>query len=116
VNATRVLLILAIIVVTGAATWLLWPRPDLLIEVARGGTATVVNPYGWRSPLSDTVFVGGSGARRRVRVVNRDTTTHTLALFTAKPGTQLDYTVPPGTFGGFCSAHPTSKSLTVVVR
>lgn len=105
----------ALLVGTVAAAWLLWPRPDLTIEVNRGGVATVISPYGRRSPLSDTLIVGGRGGRRTVRVVNRDTVRHQLALFAADAGAQRDYVVPPGTFGGTCSAHPRNR-LTVVVR
>lgn len=112
----RGLTVFAIALATGATTWIVWPRPDAAIEVALGGRATVVDHFGRRTPLSDTVIVGGSGARRRVRVTNRDTMPHVLALFTVAAGAETDYTVPPGTFGGFCSAHASSKSLTVVVR
>jgi hypothetical protein len=62
------------------------------------------------------VFVRGGGARRTIRVVNEDTVKHQLAMFTIPAGEQTDYTVPPGTFGGVCSAHPTSTRLTFVIR
>ncbi len=115
-NLLRSLSIAGVALATGATTWIVWPRPDASIEVALGGRATVVDHFGRRAPLSDTIFVGGGGARRRVRVINRDTMPHVLALFTVAAGAETDYTVPPGTFGGFCSAHASSKSLTVVVR
>jgi hypothetical protein len=105
----------ALLLGTVAAGWLLWPRPDLTIEVNRGGVATVISPYGRRTPLGDTLMVGGRGGRRTVRVVNRDTVRHQLALFAADAGGQRDYVVPLGTFGGACSAHP-RDTLTVVVR
>jgi hypothetical protein len=51
-----------------------------------------------------------------VRVVNRDTVRHALALFAADAGATVDYTIPrPGTYGGACSAHPTG-ALTYLVR
>lgn len=112
----RMMTILGILAAAAATTWIVWPRPDLSIEVDRGGVATVVDHLGRRSALRDTLFVGGSGARRQVRVVNRDTVRHVLALFTVAPGAEDQYTVPPGTFGGYCSAHLSSKTLTVVVR
>ncbi len=115
-NATRLASIAALSVGSVGAAWLLWPRPDLSIEVDRGGVATVVDLYGRRSSLDDTVFVGGSGARRTVRVINRDSVRHQLAMFAVQPGAQVDYTVPLGTFGGFCSAHLKRKTLTIVVR
>jgi hypothetical protein len=51
-----------------------------------------------------------------IRVVNRDTLRHQLALFGADPGETRDYTIAyPGTYGGVCSTHPTGN-LTYVVR
>ncbi len=113
---SRMLLLLGILALSTLVAWWLWPRPDLSIEVERGGVASVVDHYGRRRPLSDTIFVGGSGARRAVRVINRDTMTHQLALFTADAGSETSYTIPPGTYGGYCSAHAASRHLTVVVR
>lgn len=106
----------AAIAAAGIVTWYLWPRPDTVIEVARGGTATVHRLIGAPQPLGDTVWVGGSGARRSVRVINRDTVRHILSLFSVDAGAQMDYTVPPGTFGGYCSAHVNGNTLTIVVR
>ncbi len=112
----RLLLLAAVIVCSGTMAWLTWPHPDVEIRVDRGGVATIVNRFGRPSLLGDTVFVGGRGARRTVRVVNHDTTTHRLAMFSAAAGDRRDYTVPIGVYGGYCSAHPTSKHLTFVVR
>ena len=98
------------------AVWWTWPRPDTLIRVQRGGVAVITDAFGRDTPLPDTVFVGGSGAKRKIRVVNEDTMQHRLAMFTVPAGDQTDYTVPPGTFGGACSAHPTKKQLTFVIR
>ena len=72
--------------------------------------------FGRNAPLPDTVYVGGRGPKRKVRVVNEDTVQHQLAMFTVPAGEQTEYTVPPGTFGGACSAHPTKKQLTFVIR
>ena len=82
----------------------------------RGGDARVLDDWGRRSALGDTVFVRGSGGHRTVRVVNDDTIPHRLAMFAAAAGETRDYSVPLGVFGGFCSAHSASKHLTVVVR
>ena len=112
----RILAIFAVAMLTIACTWVVWPRPDTRIDIAPGGVATVISRYGLRSLLSDTIVVGGSGARRTVRVTNRDSIQHVLSLFTVQADSQMDYTVPPGSFGGYCSAHPTGKTLTVVVR
>jgi hypothetical protein len=49
-------------------------------------------------------------------VVNEDTVQHRLAMFTVEAGAQTDYTVPLGTFGGACSAHPTKTQLTFVIK
>jgi len=115
-HTSRLLALLGVTALTGLTTWCVWPRPDTRIDIARGGIATVISRYGMRSPLSDTIVVGGSGARRKVRVINRDTLQHVLSLFTVQAGSQMDYTVPPGSFGGYCSAHTTGQTLTVVVR
>ena len=113
---SRPLAIVGLLVATAAAVWFTWPRPDTLIRVQRGGVAVVTDAFGRNRPLPDTVFVGGSGAKRKIRVVNEDTMQHRLAMFTIAPGQQTDYTVPPGTFGGACSAHPSNTQLTFVVR
>lgn len=115
-NVQRLALLLVVIAVSGGLAWLSWPRPDTLIRVMRGGTAMVTDAFGRTAPLGDTVFVRGGGARRTIRVVNDDTVKHQLAMFNIPAGEQTEYTVPPGTFGGACSAHPTSKHLTFVIR
>jgi hypothetical protein len=116
VTASRVGLVLAVAAVSAGLAWFSWPRPDTLIRVTRGGVALVTDAYGRTAPLGDTVFVRGGGARRTIRVVNEDTVKHQLAMFNIPAGEQTEYTVPPGTFGGVCSAHPTSKHLTFVIR
>ena len=115
-SAQRIALLVAVIVVSAGLAWFSWPRPDTLIRVTRGGVAMVTDAYGRSAPLGDTVFVRGGGARRTIRVVNEDTIQHRLAMFTVPAGDQTEYTVPPGTFGGACSAHPTSTHLTFVIR
>lgn len=115
-NALRVPALAAIALSVSAFAWMGWPRPDAEIRVALGGVATVVDRYGRSSPLGDTVVVGGAGARRAVRVVNRDTVQHVLAMFTVAAGAQQDFAVPPGSFGGYCTAHAAGTRLTVVVR
>lgn len=115
-TAPRLAMLFAIVAVSAGLAWFSWPRPDTLIRVTRGGVALVTDAYGRTSPLGDTVFVGGGGARRTIRVVNEDTVKHQLAMFNIPAGEQTEYTVPPGTFGGVCSAHPTSKHLTFVIR
>lgn len=106
----------AVIAATVGIVWYTWPRPDTLIRVQRGGVAVVTDIFGRNAPLPDTVYVGGRGPKRKIRVVNDDTLQHQLAMFTVPAGEQTDYTVPPGTFGGACSAHPTKKQLTFVIR
>ncbi len=112
----RIVAVVGIIVLSAIAAWWVWPRPNVEIRIARGGTATVVDHMGRRSPLGDTIFVRGGGGKRTVRVINEDTMPHQLAMFNAVAGGTRDYTVPLGVYGGFCSAHATSKRLTVVVR
>ena len=115
-TASRVAMLFGVAAVSVGLAWFSWPRPDTLIRVTRGGVALVTDAYGRTAPLGDTVFVGGGGARRTIRVVNEDTVKHQLAMFNIPAGEQTEYTVPPGTFGGACSAHPTSTHLTFVIR
>jgi plastocyanin len=61
--------------------------------------------------------VVAAGGRPRVRIVNADSISHRLGLFAAPAGDQVEYTLPqPGVYTGLCSAHPTSETLTFVVR
>ena len=115
-SARRMAMLIAVVAVSAGLAWFSWPRPDTLIRVTRGGVAMVTDAYGRTAPLGDTVFVRGGGGRRTIRVVNEDTLQHRLAMFTVPAGEQTEYTVPPGTFGGACSAHPTSTHLTFVIR
>ena len=115
-NATRVAMLAAVMAASVALAWFSWPRPDTLIRVTRGGAAMVTDAYGRTAPLGDTVFVRGDGGRRTIRVVNDDTVQHQLAMFNIPAGEQTEYTVPPGTFGGVCTAHPSSTRLTFVIR
>lgn len=115
-DGKRGLTLLGIVAATAAATWSLWPRPDTLIRVQRGGVAVVTDAFGRDHALPDTVVVGGRGGKRKIRVVNEDSIEHRLAMFTVPAGEQTDYTVPPGVFGGACTAHPTKTQLTFVIR
>lgn len=115
-NVRRTFALGALLLATAAAVWGTWPRPDTLIRVQRGGIAVITDALGRDTPLPDTVRVGGSGAKRKIRVVNEDTVQHRLAMFTVPAGGQTDYTVPLGTFGGACSAHPSKKQLTFVIQ
>lgn len=108
--------IAAIAVFTIAAVWFTWPRPDSVISVNPGGVARVTNSWGLSQPLGDTVFVGGNGPRRTIRVINNDSIPHQLAMFSIPAGQHTDYTVPLGVFGGICTAHPANQQLTFVVR
>lgn len=112
----RSLIALAVLVGVVGLGWLAWPRPDTSIVIAEGGVATVIDGYGRRSPLGDTVFIAGNGPQRSLRIANRDTMQHVLALFTIDAGEQTDYKVPQGTFGGLCTAHNGSQQLTLVVQ
>lgn len=115
-NVRRTLVLNGLLLGTAALVWWTWPRPDTLIRVQSGGVAVITDALGRDTPLPDTVFVGGRGPKRKIRVVNEDTVQHRLAMFTVPAGEATDYTVPPGTFGGACSAHPTKKQLTFVIR
>ncbi len=110
-SAPRSLLLLAALALSGLVTWSTWPRPAVRIEIAPGGRATVGG-----APLPETLFIAARGRSTVVRVVNRDTVRHALALFAADAKATVDFTITyPGTYGGACSTHP-SGNLTYVVR
>ena len=116
-SARRVLAMAAVIGATVAAVWWTWPHPDLELEVARGGIGSVVDRFGRRRPLPDTLYLQVRGHETTVRVVNHDTAAATLGIFPARPGESRDFTIAsPGVYGGFCSAHPRRQRLTYVVR
>ncbi|WP_291159624.1 hypothetical protein [Gemmatimonas sp. UBA7669] len=112
----RVSMLGGVLLATAAVVWFTWPRPDTLIRIGEDGVAVVVDRFGRLAPLPDTVEVGGSGTRRVIRVENRDTANHRLAMFNIPAGERNDYTVPRGVFGGECSAHPTKRQLTFRIR
>lgn len=94
----------------------LWPRPAVDIRIPRGGYAELHRRFGRVAAIPETIVVA-AGGRPRVRITNADTTAHRLGLFTAPPGETVEYTLPtPGTYTGLCSVHPTSETLTFVVR
>ncbi|MBL0940062.1 MAG: hypothetical protein IBJ03_14300 [Gemmatimonadaceae bacterium] len=115
-SLVRIGALAGVIAATTALVWFTWPRPDTLIRIGPDGVAVIVDAFGRDTPLPDTVFVGGSGTRRTIRVDNQDTVAHRLAMFRVPAGEFTDYTVPPGTFGGECSAHPTKQQLTFVIK
>lgn len=100
-----------VVLVVAALTWWTWPRPAVTINIAPGGTATVNGAL-----LPETLFVKARGRSTVIRVVNRDSLRHQLALFGADAGETRDFTISyPGTYGGVCSTHP-SGNLTYVVQ
>ena len=108
--------LMAVVLVTGAVVTLSWPRPAVDIRIPPGGLAQIHRSFGRVTALPETIVVA-AGGRPRVRISNGDTVTHRLGLFSASAGETVDYTLPqPGTYTGACSAHPTSETLTFVVR
>ncbi len=107
----RLTIATVVVAVAAGVAWFTWPRPAVTIEIAPGGVATVDG-----AALPETLFVKARGRATVVRVVNRDTVHHQLALFGADANATRDFTIAyPGTYGGACSAHP-SGNLTYVVR
>lgn len=110
-SVSRSLSLGSIVLVMAALTWWTWPRPAVTIEIAPGGTATVAG-----AALPETLFVKARGRSTVIRVVNRDSVRHQLALFGADAQETRDFTIAyPGTYGGVCSTHP-SGNLTYVVQ
>lgn len=113
--AGRAVQLAGVALVTLAAAWLLWPRPALEIEVDAAGTGHVVGLFGQRA-LPETLTVDG-GRHAEVRLVNRSDRRQQLGIFGVGPRETRSYRVgAPGVFGGFCSAHPTSRRLVYVIR
>ena len=109
--ASRSLTVGLIVIGVAALTWWTWPRPAVTIQIAPGGIATVDGVV-----LPETLFVKARGRSTVIRVVNRDSLRHQLALFGADAGETRDFTITyPGTYGGVCSTHP-SGNLTYVVQ
>jgi hypothetical protein len=110
-SGSRSLQLLSIALVAGVLAWFTWPSPSVRIDIAAGGTASVDG-----APLPETLFIAARGRNTVVRVVNKDTVRHSLALFAADAGSTVDFTIAyPGTYGGTCSTHK-SGNLTYVVR
>lgn len=110
-SAARSLTVGLVVLVMGTLAWWTWPRPAVVIQIAPGGVATVAGAV-----LPETLFVKARGRSTVIRVVNRDSVRHQLALFGADAGETRDFTIAyPGTYGGVCSAHP-SGNLTYVVQ
>ena len=112
----RSLQVAAVVAVCVLAAWLLTERPALQIDVESGGHAFVHGMFS-RTPLPETLYVRANGSHTVIRIANHDTVKHHLGLFDAEAGATRDFVISyPGTFGGFCSAHPTSKQLVYVVE
>ena len=110
-SASRSLTLGLVVLVMAALTWWTWPRPAVTIDIAPGGVATVAG-----AALPETLFVKARGRSTVIRVVNRDSIRHQMALFGADAGETRDFTVTyPGTYGGVCSTHA-SGNLTYVVQ
>lgn len=118
---TRVHVALAglLLVVTGAIAAFTWPRADAEIRILPDGTARLRDAAGER-PLPDTVIVTQRGwrsdERRRLTVVNTDDRDHSLAMLHVRAGETRVYEVPPGRFGGTCTAHPRAGTLVLDIR
>ena len=115
-TARRMSIRIAIVSMVAMMVWFGWPRPDAIIRVALGGAATVTDAYGRTGPLTDTLVIGGNGARRTVRVENQDSVPHVLALFSVNAESHRDFEMPPGIYEGACSVHLAQGLLTVIVR
>ncbi len=70
-----------------------------------------------RTPLPETLYVRAVGSHTVIRLVNRDTIKAQLGIFDARAGETRDFTVAyPGTFSGYCSAHPASRQIVYVIE
>lgn len=113
----RTATITAVLLVTAAATWWVWPRPALTVRVERGGRAVVVDRWGRTAALPETLRVAAQGRSTRVLIENRDTTYQTLGIFGVAANSARSFTVPmPGVYGGYCSAHESGGRITYVIQ
>lgn len=111
----RALQLALVAAVAGGAAWLTWPRPDVHIVVERDGRAHL-RTRGGQVALPETLRVASSGDGARIRVTNRTATAQQLGIFGVAPGAEQEFRIrQPGTYGGFCSAHP-SRQLVFLVR
>ncbi len=109
-------MLLGVVAATVVFTLASWPRPAVVIRIPASGIAEVHERF-WRVEALPETIVVPAGGRPKVRITNSDTMVHRLGLFSAPPGETVEYTLPrPGTYTGVCSAHPTSSTLTFVVR
>jgi hypothetical protein len=107
--------IATLVAACAAAFWLL-SRPAVEIDVDRGGRAFVRGLFS-RTPLPETLYVRAVGSHTVIRLVNRDTIKAQLGIFDARAGETRDFTVAyPGTFSGYCSAHPASRQIVYVIE
>ncbi len=112
-RALQLGLVLLLTVVGALATW---PRPAVDIRIPPGGVAEVHHRFGRVTAMPETIVVA-AGGRPRIRITNSDTIAHRLGMFSAPASDRVEYTLPqPGTYTGACSAHPSSETLTFVVR
>lgn len=109
--------ITAVLFVTAAATFWMWPRPALTVRVERGGRAVVVDRWGRTAVLPETLLIAAQGRSTRVLIDNRDTTYQTLGIFGVAANSTRSFTVPmPGVYGGYCSAHESGGRITYVIQ
>ncbi len=112
----RSLAVVAGVAAVGVVAWLVTDRPAVEIDVERGGKAFIRSTWSKRE-LPETVYVHAVGSHTVVRIANRDSVRHHLGLFDVGAGETRDFVIAyAGTFGGFCSTHPTSKQLIYVVE
>jgi len=117
-NRQRFLLVAVVAAATALAVWATWPRPEMTIEVDRGGAAFERRAYLFfltdRIALGDTVAIRAAG---RIRLINHDTATASLGVVAARAGEDLTLRVPAdtGTYVLDCTAHP-GRTITWIIR
>ncbi|MCC7054163.1 MAG: hypothetical protein IT355_12935 [Gemmatimonadaceae bacterium] len=105
-----------VLVLTLVATWWAWPRPAVELRVELGGRGVVVDWFGRTTALPETIRVSARGRNTRIRIENRDTTFQSLGMFGVAANSTRSFSVPlPGSYGGYCSAHPTGQ-ITYLVQ
>lgn len=132
-HTRRTIALLTVIVLAAIIAWFTWPGhllhnrtthgplaflstplPAATIHVTKGGHATLTTDRGTIA-LPETVRVEG-GTPAVIRFENADTIPQRLGFFSVPANNQREYTIAhPGTYSGYCSAHP-AKRLTYIVE
>ncbi|MCU0649014.1 MAG: hypothetical protein MUF00_13520 [Gemmatimonadaceae bacterium] len=110
----RSALAIALLLCAGASVrWAMRPAVEIAIDAA--GRAGVVDAFGRRRALPDTLVIA-RGGRPRIRITNAAPRAHIVGLFRAPADSTVEFALPgPGRYSGQCTVHPRAQ-LTLLVE